>query len=365
MPTLRKICAGLLFVSTLSCYAEPPPPPRAVTTNLKSDETVILFPTNVFFDAKQNRWVAHIHGWVFEPEQDSALRNSLIGSVRAFLDIDQSSHAYPLFTARTRMFLVDNEGDKDIALQVRGQNIQAHKTGDNGHFELLTPLAIETSGCTKWLNVKVITPQDDQRDFSGRIQCVAEQGISVISDIDDTIKQSNVLDKKELMKNTFVRDFKAVHGMAELYRAWSAQGYAFHYVSSSPWQLYPALNAFLLDADYPAGSMHLKLVRLKDTSFFNLFDTPEAGKFPEITALLTQYPQRKFILVGDAGEKDPEIYARIAKDNPDRILKILIRRLPGQSGDLTPRFAGLAASKWQVFEQAEQVLNAIAIRDPR
>ncbi|MCI0505015.1 MAG: DUF2183 domain-containing protein [Gammaproteobacteria bacterium] len=342
-----------------------PQPPLAATTNLKNDEAVILFPTNAQFDVKQNRWLAHIHGWVFEPEQDSAWRNSFIISLRAFLNIDQNSPEHPLFKARARMFLVDNEGDKDIALQVRGQNIQAHKTGDNGHFEMLAPLEIEHGACIKWLDIRVITPQDDQRNFSGNIQCVEEQGISVISDIDDTIKQSNVLDKKELMKNTFMREFKAVPGMSELYQAWSAQGYAFHYVSSSPWQLYPALDAFLKTADYPAGSMHLKLVRLKDTSFFNLLDSPEAGKLPVINALLTQYPRRKFILVGDAGEKDPEIYSRIAKDNPDRILKIFIRRLSGQSGNLISRFNGLVESKWQVFDHADELGKAVQIRQAR
>jgi len=166
-----------------------------------------------------------------------------------------------------------------------------------------------------------------------------------------------VLDKKTLMKNTFTREFKPVFGMAQVYQHWSGQGYNFHYVSASPWQLYPALQKFLNDRRFPAGSMHLKLVRLKDKSLFNLFDSPEEGKLPTITRLMSQYPQRRFILVGDSGEKDPEIYADIARRYPARVVRIFIRDIRQDLPRLRGIFRDLPQDIWYAFNDANEILN--------
>ena len=81
---------------------------------------------------------------------------------------------------------------------------------------------------------------------------VPPEGLSIISDIDDTVKVSNVLNKRELLANTFLREFTPIEGMAALFRRWGrAHGAVFHYVSASPWQLQPELQAFLQDAVRP------------------------------------------------------------------------------------------------------------------
>ncbi|CAF2972434.1 unnamed protein product [Rotaria sp. Silwood2] len=69
------------------------------------------------------------------------------------------------------------------------------------------------------------------------IYVLASHGVSIISDIDDTIKISKVLFIPSLLKNTFYDDFKPVNGMNELYQKWHKQKCQFHYVSASPWQL--------------------------------------------------------------------------------------------------------------------------------
>ena len=88
-------------------------------------------------------------------------------------------------------------------------------------------------------------------------------GLSIISDIDDTVKLSDVLNKRELLRNTFLREFVPVEGMAELYRHWGEEHEAvFHYVSASPWQLQPELEGFLRNSGFPPATFHLKSVRL-------------------------------------------------------------------------------------------------------
>jgi phosphatidate phosphatase APP1 len=157
---------------------------------------------------------------------------------------------------------------------------------------------------------------------------VSDSGLSVISDIDDTVKVSNVADRRELLRNTFVREFVAVPGMPEAYRRWEQGGASFHYVSSSPWQLSNCLTGFLGMAGLPAGSMHLKLFRLKDSTPLGRITARKRSKRRAIEQIMSDFPLRRVVLVGDSGEKDPEVYAAVVRRRPDQVAGVLIRRVP-------------------------------------
>ena len=113
--------------------------------------------------------------------------------------------------------------------------------------------------------------------------------------------------------------------MASLYNQWEKEGASFHYVSASLWQIGPGLLEFLNVNNFPKGTLHLRSARVKDQSLLNLFKSPETYKFPVIESLLRQFPNRRFILVGDSGESDPKIYDELAQRYPRQIEKILIR----------------------------------------
>ena len=75
-----------------------------------------------------------------------------------------------------------------------------------------------------------------------------------------------------------------------------------------------------------------------------------------IQQLLQTYPDRRFVLVGDSGEKDPEVYASVARKHPDQIARIFIRDVTDEPAD-SPRyqscFAELPAELWQVFDDPQ------------
>jgi phosphatidate phosphatase APP1 len=99
-------------------------------------------------------------------------------------------------------------------------------------------------------------------------------------------------------------------------------------VSSSPWQLSSCLCGFLGAAGLPAGSMHLKLFRLKDSTPLGRITTRKRSKRRAIEQIMTDFPGRRFVLVGDSGEKDPEVYAAVARRRPEQVAAVLIRRVP-------------------------------------
>ncbi len=62
-----------------------------------------------------------------------------------------------------------------------------------------------------------------------------------------------------------------------------------------------------------------------------------------IANILKRFPQRKFALVGDSGEKNPEVYAFLAKNNPN-VIAVLIRDLDHASQANKTRFDKLIQS---------------------
>ena len=201
-------------------------------------------------------------------------------------------------------------------------------------------------------------PAGDGRVFSTTSELVAARGISVISDIDDTVKITHVTDPKRLWESTFFKPFTPVPGMADFYRRLGASGTSIHYVSSSPWHLYVPLNQFLADAGFPSATLALKMIRLKDRSILNILKSPSETKPPQIESILARYPHRTFILIGDSGEQDPEIYADVLRRNLDRVARILIRNVTGARRDdarFTKVFAGVDQTRWLLFDQPGEI----------
>lgn len=323
---------------------------------LASDEQVLFVPGTAR-SVGADRIELDVHAWIYEHEE----RPRLASAFARYLRFDRTAAAAAdreRYDRRTRLFLVDSENRKRIALHLPdGSRVELPRTRRGGRSDArVTMAASGRQPDAHWIGFSVDLPAGDTRRFEGRALYVPERGLSVISDIDDTIKDSGVADRRTLLLNTFVRPFEAVPGMAARYRRLAdAQGVRFHYVSSSPIQLLTPLLAFLEEAGFPEGSLHLR----EATAWRTLIPREaraQALKRAAIARLIGDFPQRDFVLVGDAGEADPEIYAAIARDHPARVCAILIRD-PSGAGRDAPRyrraFAGLPAARWQVFGDDE------------
>lgn len=241
-----------------------------------------------------------------------------------------------VFERRVHPFLAEAFHKQRLMIKIGDHSFPLHrKTRRNGRFEesILIPSEAINSCLDSPFSEKTfetlpfeLTTQVSQASTAGTIFLYPRKGLSIISDIDDTIKDSQVADRRELLANTFLRDFRAVEGMPEVYRRWSELGAAFHYVSSSPWQLYEALRSINDDLGFPVGTMHLRNFRLRD-QLLKRFILRRKGKAMEIRKLLEAMPERDFILVGDSGEKDPKIYRKVCVKYGHRIRGVFIRNV--------------------------------------
>lgn len=335
--------------------------PLSSAAQISKDEAVVFFPTVA--QRVGDAWEAEVRGWVFEVEP----RKALLAVFRKGLGLDESSDAQAraIFADRARLFLADNERGKKVSVKIGKAVYPLGASAANGHFAATIKLSVDEVkrlfGADGRILFRAVTAVGDTREFVGAIHLLEDTGLSVISDIDDTIKISHVLDKKELLANTFHRPFKAVPGMAEMYRGWEGQGMRFHYLSAGPWQLYPPLAEWVQTERFPHGSFQMKEFRWKDRTALNLFEKPEEYKLPAIEGLLRRFPKRRFLLVGDSGEKDPEVYGAVARKFPEQIIRILIRDVTGENAvaeRYATAFGDVPATKWRIFKEAAEVKDA-------
>jgi phosphatidate phosphatase APP1 len=150
----------------------------------------------------------------------------------------------------------------------------------------------------------------------------------VISDVDDTILETGVQRVGQMIRRTLTGSALTrtpFPGAAELYGDLAAGANPVFYVSSSPWNLHSFLVAFIRHRAFPMGPVLLR----------DLFGTASGReqKPVRIQEVLDLHPRLRFVLIGDSGEKDPEIYAAVARANPGRILAIYIREVRLDPGD--------------------------------
>lgn len=152
----------------------------------------------------------------------------------------------------------------------------------------------------------------------------------VVSDIDDTVITTHVTSTFKMLltvlfSNAHVR--MPFEGIAAFYRALhdgasGAEANPIFYVSNGPWNLYGLLIEFFKLNEIPLGPLFLR-----DFGPHILFPSKPhmRHKVAHIERILEAYPHLPFILIGDSGERDPEIYAEITTRYASRIRAIYIR----------------------------------------
>ncbi|AEG42890.1 App1 family protein [Isoptericola variabilis] len=153
--------------------------------------------------------------------------------------------------------------------------------------------------------------------------------LGVVSDIDDTTMVTAVPRLLLAAWNTFIRHTstrKAVPGMPELYRQIAAAhpDAPFVYVSTGAWNTARVLRGFLARNGYPAGPLLLTDWGPTQTGWFR---SGQEHKDSSLDRIMETFPHVRWLLVGDDGQHDPDIYRRAVERWPDRVVAVAIRQL--------------------------------------
>jgi phosphatidate phosphatase APP1 len=320
---------------------------------------VTVYPTYGFQDPDDaGTWRFRVRVWGHRrlPKLDEHL-------FRALVPGDHKDDELVTLRDRSREFITDDDEGLEVSFAFdhdpEGQTFSFGKeTDDNGLVEQdyalpadrLKQIFDNQPGSSKWLQLTAhVEGLTGKGKGSGRIRFLEPEGLSVVSDIDDTIKVSNVPAGHDVVaRHTFLLPFEHVEDMLARYQKYG-EDVSFHYVSGSPWQLYGLLQKFLIDdTGFPQGTFHMKDLRKSDLSdFVNDVRNFVAGKkytrqqkIRQISDLMRNLPRRRFILIGDSGECDPEVFTHIRGEFEDQVEEIFIRKVTNEP-EGSKRFDGI------------------------
>jgi phosphatidate phosphatase APP1 len=172
--------------------------------------------------------------------------------------------------------------------------------------------------------------------------------IGLVSDVDDTILETGLTRGIEVVRATLltaVLDRTPLPGAAALYRALVEPGDGparpVFYVSTSPWNLHEMLLEFIALRRFPLGPLLLTDWGPSRSGLFRIGAQEHKGGL--VRRMLAEHPQLGLVLIGDSGQLDPEIYAGLAREHPDRIRAVYIRRTPHSSAQRVAEVDVLAA----------------------
>lgn len=158
-----------------------------------------------------------------------------------------------------------------------------------------------------------------------------EKKFIIISDIDDTLIHSyihNTFLKFRTLSFTRVEKRKAVITMMNLIKSFALSGAAPFYLSNSERNLYPLINRFLMFHQFPKGPIFLKPMRkIRHVLANKKIGEKDQHKLTNLKLILTLFPDKKFIFMGDNTQNDLKIYLSIAKEFPKNIRYIIIRQV--------------------------------------
>ncbi|NJN17550.1 MAG: DUF2183 domain-containing protein [Oscillochloris sp.] len=311
-----------------------------------------LFRAKRGYDRFTMHWKQRL-GWlepvIIEPYRSYGTRERLLvrGRVmedREFGKVSANSSRWRNLLHIYRHFHTDEIPDARVCVRLADQECEAQCDGE-GYFTLeLTPKQ-PVDGDSLWqdIEVELIEPKAEGQ---GKVEATAQVFVppadaefGIISDIDDTVIITGANDflrnlRANWMNNAETR--RPFPGVDAFYTALQ-QGPAergrnpIFYVSSSSWNIYPLFVDLLDRHDIPPGPLLLRNIGLDRQK---ILDTGHKNyKLDHIRPIFETYPELSFVLIGDSGQKDPEIYREVVHDYADRVKAIYIRDVTSPQRD--------------------------------
>lgn len=252
--------------------------------------------------------------------------------------IDAADAWWQNLVATFRHLESDEVAGARLRLRIGGTEREAVTDEEGFYRTWLSPAPpLPAGGLWHPIDIEVVEPlhPDAQRVRAAGLVLVppATARFGVISDLDDTVIRTDATRLLPMLRRTLLQNARTrlpFAGVAEFYGGLhlgddGAEANPVFYVSSSPWNLYGVLTEFLDYQTIPLGPL-----MLRDWGISSSGMLPRGHgqhKTGAIRQILDCYPSLPFILIGDSGQEDPEIYRDIVHQYRGRILAVYIRNV--------------------------------------
>ena len=228
-----------------------------------------------------------------------------------------------------KMGYIFNDERKNVLVTLQAQERTFEtRTDDEGYFDF--EISFPTKSLRPHEKATLFLPRQPKVSTSCKTWIPSSQRqIGIISDFDDTLIVSDVTHKLKLAYQLLLKNYKqreAVAGMPKRFREILAKSpdKPLFIITGSPKQFNIVIQKFLDYHRFPKRILITKQIHGdKSWSPFRQHDY----KTKQIERLINLYPKIHWVLFGDSGEQDPEIYMKLAKKYPDKIKEIFIRNV--------------------------------------
>lgn len=216
-----------------------------------------------------------------------------------------------------------------ITVQIRAGGHEVTAVTDRSGY---VDVHVDTDLAPGWQTVtlQLTGPHADLSPVQAPVRMIDERAtIGIISDVDDTVMVTTLPRALLAAWNTFVVNENArrqVTGMSVLYERLACQfpRAPFIYLSTGAWNVAPTLTRFLSRNLYPTGPLLLTDWGPTTSGWFR---SGQAHKRRSLQQLSAEFPGMRWLLVGDDGQHDPDIYSEFARQHPEAVAAIAIRHL--------------------------------------
>ena len=291
--------------------------------------------------------------------------------------IDTDAGSWERF--RAMMALYNSHELEGVRVACRSSaGVQEQLSDDEGYFTFRIPSHAALPDETAWEVATLTAPGREAVVEPVEVPILApgtDDQWGVISDIDDTVIETGATDFLKNWRRVLIespRQRVVVPHAPDLYRRIGGGAHPvrpFFYVSSSPWNLYPFITEFMEHNALPKGVLFLRDYGIdRDKLFHSAHGTHKTAAIDQV---VEAFPNRRFLLIGDSGQHDIDIYAEAISHHPERFGAVLIRDIGDDSIDAAKRATldrieaqGIAVYTGHDFGEARAVIAGLGLGDP-
>lgn len=194
---------------------------------------------------------------------------------------------------------------------------------EEGYFELALPRPVDQIG---WTNHIVSYGEGDETSNLSALLPSPSAEFGIISDIDDTLIKTDAWSLVRNLWNSLTGNAESRYvfpDAIDLIQSLHADINPVFYVSSSPWNMHAFLTEVFDRAGLVKGPKFLRDLGISDRKFIS--GSQKQHKGDAIDELLEANPDLSFVLMGDTGQRDAQVYYDAISRHPERIRQIILR----------------------------------------
>lgn len=327
---------------------------------LTPSEDLVFYPSYGTEVPGTQLWDARIDGQIDEPLRDPAARAEETQRWIAWWGLEAGAAENPYFQERVQGFWARPQRKRRLEVEVVDRTVALPPSDALGQIHGMVRLSTGPADPGPLIYFRRKSTALDPRHFRGELFLIPRLGVSVVVDLDTVLSIAQTADRGGMAAAAFLEPFTPLDGAPEVLAAWAEEGRLFHYISAVPRPLYGPLRLKMDESGFPPGVFHLRSVVPRGRGGKKFFRSGDEFKRETLERLFREFPDRRFVLVGDVFGGDPELFGPLGRAHLRQIEHIYIWDPQGGNRHQVryeKAFQGVPPFLWSVAQNAGDLMR--------